>query len=84
MLRSFRNKLCCNRLTELAELEREVALSYAAPLKLQLYLDGNMGVAYVNDVAAMNFRAYDLAAGNWGFFVTDGAASFRDIKLTLL
>ena len=51
----------------MVELERPVQMSAGTPLRLQVIIDGNKGVAYVNGKVAMNFRAYDLPAGNWGF-----------------
>ncbi|HVM89871.1 MAG TPA: GH32 C-terminal domain-containing protein [Puia sp.] len=68
----------------MAELDRNIDLHPGVPIKLQLFIDGNKGVAYVNDKVAMNFRAYDLAAGNWGIFTSEGVANFRDIKIAVL
>jgi|SRR5579871_6273591 len=66
------------------ELDRNVDLHAETPIKLQLFIDGNKGVAYVNDKIAMNFRAYDLPAGNWGIFTSEGVAVFKDIKISVL
>ncbi|HLK29360.1 MAG TPA: glycoside hydrolase family 32 protein [Puia sp.] len=68
----------------MAELDRTIDLHADAPIKLQLFIDGNKGVAYVNDKVAMNFRAYDLPAGNWGVFTTEGVATFSDVKIAVL
>jgi beta-fructofuranosidase len=68
----------------MAELDRNIELHPGEPVTLQLFIDGNKGVAYVNNKIAMNFRAYDLPAGNWGVFVTEGIASFKEIKISTL
>lgn len=36
------------------------------------------------NIIAMNFRAYDIREGNWGVFVTDGSASFRNTGIMTL
>jgi beta-fructofuranosidase len=51
---------------------------------MEVFVDGSIGIVYVNDKVAMNFRAYDLPEGNWGFFVNDGSARFRNIELATL
>ena len=70
--------------TQMVELERPLDLSGAHAAKMTVIFDGNKGVAYVNDTIAMSFRAYDLAEGDWGFFVTDGVATFRNIEIATL
>ena len=67
--------------SEMVELERPLKLTPGTPIALQLFVEGNKGVAYVNNTAAMNFRAYDITEGNWGVFVTDGSADFRDTSI---
>lgn len=67
---------------EMVELEREIKLAPGAPVRLQVFIDGNKGVAYVNDTVAMNFRAYDLTEGNWGVFASDGNATFKNISIS--
>jgi hypothetical protein len=46
-------------------------------------IEGDKGVVYVNDQVAMNFRAYDLPAGNWGFFASDGRVSFSETEIAI-
>ena len=67
--------------TEMVELERDIELTPGTPVTLQVFIEGNKGVAYANNKIAMNFRAYDLPEGNWGVFVTDGSADFRDTSI---
>ncbi len=68
----------------MVELERDIELTPGTPVTLQVFVEGNKGVAYVNNIVAMNFRAYDIPEGNWGVFVTDGSASFRDTSIMTL
>jgi beta-fructofuranosidase len=60
------------------ELERAVSLRPGTPIQVQLIVDGNKGVVYVDDKVAMNFRIYDLKEGGWGWFVTDGKITVTD------
>jgi beta-fructofuranosidase len=69
---------------QMVELERYVVLKAGTPITMQVFIEANKGVVYVNDEVAMNFRAYDLPEGNWGFFVNDGTARFRNIELSTL
>lgn len=69
---------------QMIELERYMELKAGSPISMQIFVEGNKGVVYVNDKVAMNFRAYDIPKGNWGFFVNDGTARFRNIELTTL
>ncbi|OJY91442.1 MAG: hypothetical protein BGP14_15795 [Sphingobacteriales bacterium 44-15] len=69
---------------QMVELERPLKLADGDNVKMTVIIDGNKGVAYLNDVIAMNFRAYDLPAGNWGFFTCDGESSFSNIAMKTL
>jgi beta-fructofuranosidase len=51
---------------------------------LEILIEGNKGVAYVNNIIAMNFRAYDLTEGNWGVFASQGTATFKDMSISTL
>ena len=66
------------------ELSRDIKLAAGTPTTMQVLIDGNKGVAYVNNMVAMNFRAYDLTEGNWGVFVMQGNAVFKDISVATL
>lgn len=64
--------------SQAVELERAVSLRPNVPIHVQLIVDGNKGVVYVDDKVAMNFRIYDLKEGAWGWFVTDGRLTVSD------
>lgn len=71
-----------SEVNQMAELERPLELSPGRPITLEAVIEGNKGVVYINDTIAMNFRAYDLPAGNWGFFATGGKVSFTETGMT--
>jgi len=73
-----------SELNNMVELERQVELKPNRPILIQVFIDGNKGVVYIDNSVAMNFRAYDLPEGKWGFFATDGNVRFRNIKLATL
>ncbi len=73
-----------NEVYQQVELERMIALPATTPVTIELFMDGTMGVVYVNNTVAMNFRAYDLKEGNWGFFVNDGEARFSAVEISVL
>jgi beta-fructofuranosidase len=73
-----------SEVTQMVELEREVSFKPGVPIPIDIFIDGNKGVVYVNNTVAMNFRAYDIPEGNWGFFVTEGSAGFKNIELATL
>jgi len=54
------------------ELERPLDLSGSDTVNMTVLIDGNKGVAIYQRYRCVNFRAYDLPDGNWGFFATDG------------
>jgi beta-fructofuranosidase len=68
----------------MAELEQTVKLKAGVPVRLRVFIDGSVGVAYVNDEVAMNFRLYNLHGSNWGVFVKEGEADFRDISISTI
>ncbi len=67
--------------SQMVELERPLHLSSGTPVSMQVIIEDNKGVVYVNDSIAMNFRAYDLPGGNWGFFASDGHVSFSETEI---
>lgn len=73
-----------NEQSQMIELERQLNLKPGKPIEMEVFVEGNMGVVYVNKRVAMNFRAYDIPEGNWGFFATDGEVKFRNIELATL
>jgi beta-fructofuranosidase len=73
-----------NEVSQMVELERSLKLTPGKPLTMQVFIDGNKGVAYVNDLVAMNFRAYNLKEGKWAFFVSQGSAIFSNMEVSTL
>jgi beta-fructofuranosidase len=66
------------------ELSRNIRLTADAAVDMEVLIDGNKGVAYVNNIIAMSFRAYDITEGNWGVFASQGPASFKDVSISTL
>ncbi len=73
-----------SEVSHMVELDRQIDLTPGTPINLQVLIEGNKGVAYLNNIIAMNFRAYDLAEGNWGVFASRGNATFKDISISTL
>jgi beta-fructofuranosidase len=73
-----------SEMTQMVELERPLTAAPGTPLTIRVLIEGNKGVAYFNDVVAMNFRVYDFSEGDWGVFVSEGTAVFKDTSLSLL
>jgi beta-fructofuranosidase len=73
--KSPRNK---SEVSEMVELTRPYKLSAGTPCHLSVFVDGHIGVVYLNDTIAMNFRAYDQKQSALGVFVTEGNASFKN------
>lgn len=68
----------------MSELERNIALLPDTPVTIKILIDGTVGVAYVNNEVAMNFRMYNLPKGNWGIFAQEGNAVFSDTSLSTM
>jgi beta-fructofuranosidase len=68
----------------MVELERPVSLAPGKPVELKIFVDGTVGAVYANGKAAMSTRMYNLSMGNWGVFVDEGAARFRNLRLSRL
>jgi beta-fructofuranosidase len=73
-----------NEVSQMVELERPVKLTPGKPVTLEIIMDGNKGVAYVNNTVAMNFRAYNLPTGKWALFASQGKTLFNNIALATL
>jgi len=56
------------------ELERPLALAAGQPIPLKIYIEGSVCEIYVNDTVAMSTRLYNLKAGQWGVFASEGSA----------
>lgn len=68
----------------MAELERPVKLAPHSPVTLQIFVDDTVAVVYVNGKVAMNTRLYNLRNGSLAVFVDQGAAEFRDVRVSEL
>ena len=66
------------------ELERPIQLQPLQPLDLKVFVDGTACVVYVADKVAMSTRLYDLKQGEWGVFVNEGSARFREVQISTL
>lgn len=66
----------------MVELSRPVSLQPDTPVNIKIFVDGSVGVVYVNDKVAMNCRMYNHRSGRWGVFVENGNAQFEEIKMT--
>jgi beta-fructofuranosidase len=65
-------------------LDRRVDLKPHTPIRVKIFVDRTIAVIYVADKCALSTRMYDLPVGRWGFFVSEGNASFRDISMKVL
>lgn len=68
----------------IAGLDRWIKLTPGAPVNLKVFVDRTIAVLYANDRIALSFRMYDLPTGRWGFFVNQGSAQFRNIRISTL
>jgi beta-fructofuranosidase len=64
------------------ELERPIAVRPGQPVQLTVYVDGTICEVYLDHQAAMSARMYNHPAGHWGLFVSEGGASFSDVRLS--
>jgi beta-fructofuranosidase len=62
----------------------ERPLSYSEKLRLRVFIDGSVIVAYANDEIALSCRMYDHPQGQWGVFVGEGQATFSDVSLNVM
>lgn len=65
------------------ETERHVGLAPETPHRLEVMLDGSIGVAYLDDEVAMSFRMYDQRSGALGIFVADGGVTFTNVEIAV-
>jgi len=62
--------------------ESWIDLDPGVPIALKILVDRSTAVVYFGGKSAMTLRMYDLRIGRWGFFVNQGSAQFRNIKLS--
>jgi beta-fructofuranosidase len=63
------------------ELERAIVLEPGVPHRLEILIDGSALVAYVDRSVAMSARIHDPPQGDWGVFVSEGAATFSGLSV---
>ncbi len=61
-------------------LERPLAIRPGETIRFRVIVNGTCLVAYFDDVA-LSCRMYDHRQGGLGLFVTEGSASFRNLKI---
>ncbi|HTJ11931.1 MAG TPA: family 43 glycosylhydrolase [Dinghuibacter sp.] len=66
---------------QMAELERVLPFPPGDSMHIRCIIDGTLGVMYVNDTVAMNFRAYDFSRRGWGFFAGDADVRITDVEV---
>jgi len=62
-------------------IERPLNLNSTQPVKVQVLVEGSVIVIYVDDVVALSTRGYEHQNGDFGVFVSEGAATFSAISL---
>jgi beta-fructofuranosidase len=63
------------------ELERPVCLSPEEPVHLDAYIDHTICVVYLNNAVAMSARMYNIQAGLFGVFASEGSVVFSNVEL---
>ncbi len=66
----------------MAGLDSWIPLEAGVPLDINVFVDRSTAVVYFGQKSAMTLRMYDLPVGRWGLFVQQGAATFRNIRIT--
>ncbi|MCY2930951.1 MAG: GH32 C-terminal domain-containing protein [Planctomycetota bacterium] len=64
--------------------ERALSVRPGAPVKLQLFVDGDIVEAFVDDQVAMCARIYDYRAGDIGLFASHASVSFDELRIRTL
>ena len=67
----------------MVEVERPITLEPGQPIRVTVYVDGSLCEVYVADQVALSTRMYDHAEGDWGLFVSEGYAEFRNVRLSM-
>jgi beta-fructofuranosidase len=61
-----------------------LGLTPSKPVELKILLDGSICEVYADSKIAMSARLYNHYSGDWGPFVSEGIAYFRNFKLMTL
>lgn len=65
----------------LTGMERPLVLSEGEENRIKIFADDTVGILYVNDEIALNFRMYDNKIGRFGVFAQNAQVEFYDIKI---
>ena len=65
-------------------LYRPLTLAPGRAIELTIIVAGTLCEIYVEGHIALSARMYNLKSGNWGAFVTEGVANFRNVTLHTL
>lgn len=86
-LEPTRSRLVFDRRPSVSEhpftLERPLDIQVGRATRLSLLVEGSCLVAYVDERVALSARLYDFPAGEWGLFVSEGAARFDKIAVQI-
>ena len=63
------------------EMERPIMLAPHTDYKVRAFVQDTLLEVYVADQMALSARMYDYTGRKFGLFVTEGSASFKNIKL---
>ncbi len=69
-------------LSHMPGIEQSLCLNPNVKHSIKVFVQGSVGVVYVNDVAAVNFRMYDKRWGDWGVFAQDAQVKFENVCLS--
>lgn len=65
------------------EMERPLNLHGTDRVHVELFVQGSILAAYFNGQVALSTRMFNYSGRNFGLFVSDGTAEFRNLKLYL-
>ncbi|MCC6441922.1 MAG: GH32 C-terminal domain-containing protein [Armatimonadetes bacterium] len=65
----------------MAELESPLDLAPGKPVPLKVFVDGSVCEVYAAEKIAMSARLYTFKKGDWGVFVNEGEAAFREFHI---
>ncbi len=64
-------------------LSRPFVCTPGRPVELKVFVDGTVCEIYVGGKVALSARMYNLSAGQWGLFASEGTATFSSTRLSL-
>ncbi|MCC7206023.1 MAG: DUF4975 domain-containing protein, partial [Anaerolineae bacterium] len=63
-------------------IERSIVVTSHQPIRLRVFAEGSVIVAYVDDRVALSTRGYEHVDGVCGVFVSEGKAAFSGLKVS--